>query len=106
MKSFGFVNLESLTIPSSLLNDFCVIGIKKHCMQAITYTFDALISHKRIENLILIEPMINLNSLSPQFNTIISYGCKVYSYFTSEREINLQTYKIFTQFGLVIIAKI
>lgn len=108
MKSFGLIHLESLSIPPLLLNDFCVLGSKEQCTQAITYAFNQLKTHQRVENLILIEPpMIILDStfFLEQLDTIASCGCKIYSYFRNNRKNNLKNYKNLAQSSLVILCK-
>lgn len=108
MKSFGLIPLESLSIPPLLLNDFCVLGSKEQCTQAITYAFNQLKSHQRIENLILIEPSMTILDSTfflEQLETIASYGCKIYSYFRNHRKNNLKDYKNLAQSSLVILCR-
>ncbi len=105
MKIFGFADLESLRIPSHLLNVFCVIGVKEQCPQAIIYVFDKLQSHQRINHLILINPAKLNDSLNEKLHAIASNGCKIYSHFMEDKEINLNHYQTFAQLGLVVITK-
>lgn len=107
MKSFGLIPLESLSIPPLLLNDFCVLGSKEQCTQAITYAFNQLKSHQRIENLILIEPpmtILDSTFILEQLETIASCGCKIYSYFRNHKN-SLKDYKNLAQSSLVILCR-
>lgn len=99
MKTFGFIDLESLNLPPQLLNIFSVLGIKEECKDATNYALSRLKSYQRIESLILIEPPQSL----PQLDIIASYGCKIYSFFTEYRKVNLEYYRDFAKSSLVII---
>ena len=99
-KSFGTHRLLSLT-PKELLTPFSVIGVKKHCADAIDYSYKALKKHKRIQTLTLFLPSLLSEKELKTLHSIQSFGCKIY-FFVRKKNLGFEDSKILSQLGILL----
>ena len=88
-------------MPKIMANPFCIIEKNNQCQNAINFALDSLNKGKRIQNIILINPiLVNHNDLIK----INSFGSKIYFLF-KKKKFKKSEYEILRKIGIVVFIK-